>query len=136
SKDFDDYLERPAEGFDVRAQGYLPVYPHLGASVVYEQYFGDEVALFGKDNLQSDPRAVTLGVDYTPFPLATIKVSHKDGQDDQSEAQVDLQLNYQLGAALGKQLDPDNVGAMRSLRGSRYDMVDRNYDIVLEYKEK
>ncbi|PHI28268.1 inverse autotransporter beta domain-containing protein [Budvicia aquatica] len=136
SKDFDDYLERPAEGFDVRAQGYLPVYPHLGASLVYEQYYGDEVALFGKDNLQEDPHAVTLGLDYTPFPLATIKVSHKEGQDGQDESQVDLQVNYQLGTALDKQLDPDNVGAMRTLRGSRYDMVDRNYDIVLEYKEK
>nr|WP_255324708.1 inverse autotransporter beta domain-containing protein [Budvicia aquatica] len=65
-----------------------------------------------------------------------MKVSHKEGQDGQDESQVDLQVNYQLGTALDKQLDPDNVGAMRTLRGSRYDMVDRNYDIVLEYKEK
>ena len=136
SRDFDDYLERPAKGFDVRLQGYLPAYPHLGASVVYEQYFGDEVALFGKDNLQSDPRAVTLGLDYTPIPLTTLKVSHKEGQQGQKNAQVDLQLNYQIGTSLEKQLDPENVNAMRTLRGSRYDLVDRNYDIVLEYKEK
>lgn len=136
SKDFDDYLERPAKGFDVRLQGYLPAYPHLGASVVYEQYYGDEVALFGKEHLQKDPRAVTLGLDYTPFPLTTLKVSHKEGQQGQKEAQVDLQMNYQIGTALSKQLDPDNVAAMRSLMGSRYDRVDRNYDIVLEYKEK
>ncbi|MDA5519192.1 inverse autotransporter beta domain-containing protein, partial [Yersinia intermedia] len=68
SKDFDDYLERPARGFDVRFQGYLPAYQQLGASAVYEQYYGDEVALFGKDNLQKDPSAATIGVDYTPFP--------------------------------------------------------------------
>ncbi|PHI29020.1 inverse autotransporter beta domain-containing protein [Budvicia aquatica] len=136
SRDFEDYLERPAKGFDVRFQGYLPVYPHLGTSAVYEQYFGNEVALFGKDNLQSDPHAVTLGVDYTPVPLVTLKASHKQGQQGNKEAQVDLQLNYQLGTALGKQLDPENVNAMRTLRGSRYDLVDRNYDIVLEYKEK
>lgn len=136
SRDFDDYLERPAKGFDVRFQGYLPVYPHLGASAVYEQYFGNEVALFGKDNLQSDPHAVTLGVDYTPVPLVTLKASHKQGQEGKKEAQVDLQLNYQIGTALDKQLDPENVNAMRTLRGSRYDLVDRNYDIVLEYKEK
>ncbi|MCB5307128.1 inverse autotransporter beta domain-containing protein [Yersinia massiliensis] len=136
SKDFDDYLERPAKGFDIRLQGYLPAYPHLGASVVYEQYYGDEVALFGKENLQKDPRAVTLGLDYTPFPLTTLKVSHKEGQQGKSEAQIDLQMNYQIGTPLSKQLDPDNVAAMRTLLGSRYDRVDRNYDIVLEYKEK
>ncbi|WP_431225940.1 inverse autotransporter beta domain-containing protein (plasmid) [Serratia sp. L9] len=136
SRDFDDYEERPAKGFDVRLQGYLPVYPHLGASAVYEQYFGDEVALFGKENLQKDPRAVTLGVDYTPFPLATLKASHREGQQGQQETKLDLQINYQLGTLLDRQLDPSNVAAMRTLIGSRYDSVDRNYDIVLEYREK
>ncbi|CNI17449.1 inverse autotransporter beta domain-containing protein [Yersinia intermedia] len=136
SKDFDDYLERPARGFDVRAQGYLPVYQQLGASAVYEQYYGDEVALFGKDNLQKDPHAVTVGVDYTPFPLATLKVSHKMGKDGKNNTELGLQVSYQLGTPLEKQLDPGNVAAMRSLKGSRYDLVDRNYDIVLEYKEK
>lgn len=136
SPDFDDYEERPARGFDVRLQGYLPVNPHIGASLMWEQYYGNEVALFGKENLQKDPRAVTFGLDYTPFPLATVKLSHKDGQQGKNSTQLDLQLNYQLGTPLEMQLDPDNVAAMRSLRGSRYDRVDRNYDIVLEYREK
>ncbi|EOZ9299954.1 murein transglycosylase [Enterobacter bugandensis] len=136
SPDFDDYEERPARGFDVRLQGYLPAWPHLGASTVWEQYYGDEVALFGKDNLQRNPRAVTLGVDYTPFPLATVKVSHREGQQGKREEQLELKLNYQMGTALKEQLEPDNVAAMRSLMGSRYDNVDRNYDIVLEYREK
>lgn len=136
SKDFDDYLERPAEGFDIRAQGYLPAYPQLGASIMYEKYFGDEVALFGKDNLQADPHAVTLGVDYTPVPLLTLKLSHREGSGSKSDSKADVQLNYQLGTPLHKQLDPDNVALARSLKGARYDLVDRNYDIVLEYKEK
>ncbi|AHG19692.1 murein transglycosylase [Chania multitudinisentens RB-25] len=136
SRDFDDYEERPAKGFDVRLQGYLPAYPHLGASAIYEQYYGDDVALFGKEHLQKDPRAVTLGVDYTPFPLATLKASHKEGQQGKSETKLDLQMNYQIGTPLSKQLDPSNVAAMRTLLGSRYDRVDRNYDIVLEYREK
>lgn len=136
SKDFDDYLERPAEGFDIRAQGYLPAYPQLGASAMYEQYYGDEVALFGKDNLQSDPHAFTVGVDYTPVPLLTLKLSHKEGQDSKSEGKAELMLSYQLGTPLDMQLDPARVATARSMKGSRYDMVDRNYDIVLEYKEK
>lgn len=136
SPDFVDYQERPARGFDVRAQGYLPAYPQLGASLVYEHYYGNEVALFGKDNLQKNPSAVTVGVDYTPIPLVTLKASHKQGQGGKQENEANISLNYQIGTPLEKQLSPDAVAASRSLKGSRYDLVDRNYDIVLEYREK
>ncbi|MWP61475.1 inverse autotransporter beta domain-containing protein [Gilliamella sp. Pas-s25] len=136
SKDFDDYLERAAKGFDIRFQGYLPQYPHLGGSLMYEQYFGDKVALFGKDNLQKDPRAVTVGLDYTPVPLFTIKAEHKRGQDNQKATKAELTMNYRIGTPLKDQLDPDMVQSARSLKGSRYDLVDRNNYIVLEYKEK
>ncbi|NUF49276.1 inverse autotransporter beta domain-containing protein [Gilliamella sp. ESL0250] len=136
SKDFDDYLERAARGFDIRFQGYLPQYPHLGGSLMYEQYFGDKVALFGKDNLQKDPRAVTVGLDYTPVPLFTIKAEHKRGQDNQKATKAELTMNYRIGTPLKDQLDPDMVQSARSLKGSRYDLVDRNNYIVLEYKEK
>ncbi|HFI9552832.1 TPA: inverse autotransporter beta domain-containing protein, partial [Escherichia coli] len=60
SKDFDFYLERPARGWDVRAEAWLPSYPQLGSKIVFEQYYGDEVALIGTDNLEKDPYAVTL----------------------------------------------------------------------------
>lgn len=130
------YDERPARGFDVRAQGYLPSYPQLGGSLVYEQYFGDEVALFSTEKRQKDPYALTVGLDYTPVPLITTKVSHKVGKDGQNDTRVDLNLNLQLGTSLEAQLDPANVAVARSLKGSRYDMVDRNYDIVFEYKKE
>lgn len=52
SEDFDFYEERPARGWDIRMESWLPFYPQLGAKLVYEQYYGDEVALFGTDNLQ------------------------------------------------------------------------------------
>ena len=136
SKDFDDYLERAAKGFDIRFQGYLPQYPHLGGSLMYEQYFGDKVALFGKDNLQKDPRAITVGLDYTPVPLFTIKAQHKRGQDNKKATTAELTMNYRIGTPLKDQLDPDMVQSARSLKGSRYDLVDRNNYIVLEYKEK
>lgn len=40
------------------------------------------------------------------------------------------------GSAMQKQLDPNEVAARRSLAGSRYDLVDRNNNIVLEYRKK
>jgi adhesin/invasin len=136
SRDFDDYLERAAKGFDIRFQGYLPQYPHLGGSLMYEKYYGDKVALFGKDNLQKNPSAVTVGLDYTPVPLFTVKAQHKRGQEGQKATSAELTLNYRIGTPLKDQLDPDMVQAARSLKGSRYDLVDRNNYIVLEYKEK
>lgn len=133
-----DFEERPAEGFDIRAQGYLPSYPQLGASLKYEQYFGEQVGLFGdnKSSLQRDPKAASIGVDYTPVPLLTLKATQRFGDDGQKNTQVDMNLNLQLGTPLEKQLDPDNVAGSRSLKGSRYDLVDRNYDIVFEYRQK
>lgn len=136
SVDFDDYQERPARGWDIRLQAYLPAYPQLGSSVVYEQYYGDQVALFGKDSLQEDPSAVTVGIDYTPVPLITLQAGYKKGDSDQNELTANLNLDYRIGVPLAKQLDGDEVANMRSLAGSRMDFVDRNNDIVLEYREK
>lgn len=62
SRDFNDYDERPASGFDIRTQGWLPAYPQLGGKLAFEQYYGDEVALFGKDSRQRNPYAVTAGL--------------------------------------------------------------------------
>ena len=72
SKDFDFYEERPARGWDVRAEGWLPAWPQFGAKLVYEQYYGDEVALFGTDNLEKNPQALTVGLMYNPVPLFTV----------------------------------------------------------------
>jgi adhesin/invasin len=135
SKDFDNYEERPAEGWDVRLQTYLPSYPQLGASLVYEQYYGDQVALFGIDDLQEDPSAVTVGVDYTPVPLVTMGVGYKKGNTDSTELTANIAVDYHIGVPISKQLDPSAVSAMRTLAGSRMDFFDRNNDIVLEYRE-
>lgn len=136
SPDLDDYQERPARGWDLRMQAYFPAYPQLGSSVVYEQYYGDQVALFGTDNLQEDPSAVTLGIDYTPVPLITMQAGYKKGDSEKNETTVNLSVDYRIGVPLSKQLDGDEVANMRTLAGSRMDFVDRNNDIVLEYREK
>lgn len=136
SKDFDFYLERPARGWDVRAEAWLPSYPQLGGKVVFEQYYGDEVALFGTDNLEKDPYAVTLGVNYQPVPLLTVGADYKAGTGDNSDLSVNATINYQFGVPLKDQLNSDNVKVAHSLMGSRHDFVERNNFIVLEYKEK
>ncbi|MGI3449798.1 intimin-like inverse autotransporter SinH [Citrobacter arsenatis] len=136
SPDFDFYEERPARGWDIRAETWLPFYPQLGGKLVYEQYYGDQVALFGTDNLEKNPHAVTLGVNYTPVPMLTVGTDYKAGTGDNNDLSVNATLTYQFGTPLAAQLDPENVKTQRSLMGSRHDFVERNNFIVLEYREK
>lgn len=136
SRDFDDYNEKPADGYDIRAEGYLPAYPQLGAKVMYEQYYGDKVALFDTDHLQSNPSAVTTGISYTPVPLVQVAVDYKRGQDSMDDTQFQVNFRYDFGHDWRYQVDPENVKAERSLAGSRYDLVERNNQIVLQYKKK
>lgn len=136
SPDFEDYEERPANGWDVRAQYWLPALPQLGGKLTYEQYYGNEVALFGRDSRQRNPHAVTAGVNYTPVPLLTFSAEQRQGQSGKSDTRFSVDMNYQLGMPWQHQINPDAVAAMRSLAGSRYDLVERNNNIVLEYRKK
>ena len=131
-----DYEARPANGWVLRAEGWLPAWPQLGGKLVYEQYYGDEVALFGKDERQNDPHAITAGLSYTPVPLISFSAEQRQGKQGENDTRIGMELTLQPGHSLQKQLDPAEVAARRSLVGSRYDLVDRNNNIVLEYRKK
>ncbi|WP_302053305.1 invasin domain 3-containing protein [Pseudomonas putida] len=136
SPDVVDYEERPANGWDVRAEGWLPSMPQLGGKLAYEKYYGSEVGLFGKDNRKKNPHAVTTGVTYTPIPLLTFSAEQRRGDAGASDTQFGMQFNWNIGQSWSKQTDPNKVAAMRTLAGSRYDLVERNNNIVLEYRKK
>ncbi|ASV34064.1 hypothetical protein BJP41_06385 [Candidatus Williamhamiltonella defendens] len=61
SPDKEDYEERPASGWDIRAEGYLSAWPNLDGKLTYKQYYGDQVALFGVDKLEKHSRALLSG---------------------------------------------------------------------------
>lgn len=134
SPDLMDYKERPANGWDIRAQAWL--LPQLGGKLTYEQYYGDDVALFGKDSRQHNPHAITVGVNYTPIPLLMFSAEQRRGKVGENDTRFAVDMTYQLGIPWRQQLDPAGVAAMRSLAGSRYDLVERNSNIVLEYRKK
>ncbi|MBI6547698.1 inverse autotransporter beta domain-containing protein [Xenorhabdus lircayensis] len=135
SQSFKDYQERPADGYDINGEFFLPAYPNLGTKLTYEQYFGDNVTLFNRDTKQKNPSLAKLGLTYTPIPLFTMGVDYKQGESGHTETQFLANLNYKLGVPLGVQLSPENVASMRTLAGSRYDLVERNNNIVLEHKK-
>ncbi|EJZ9805489.1 intimin type gamma [Escherichia coli] len=131
-----DYDERPANGFDIRFNGYLPSYPALGAKLMYEQYYGDNVALFNSDKLQSNPGAATVGVNYTPIPLVTMGIDYRHGTGNENDLLYSMQLRYQFDKPWSQQIEPQYVNELRTLSGSRYDLVQRNNNIILEYKKQ
>ncbi|MGL6627798.1 inverse autotransporter beta domain-containing protein, partial [Aeromonas jandaei] len=130
-----DYNERPANGMDIRLQAYIPSYPQLGGNVTFEQYWGNEVALVSSNERAKNPFAFSYGAEYTPFPLLSFGIGHKHSGSSH-EATVAMELNFQLGVSLDKQLDGGSVAQSRTLMGSRYDLVDRNHHIIMEYQKQ
>lgn len=136
SPDLRDYDERPANGFDIRGEAWLPVYPQIGGSLAYEQYFGDEVGVISKDVRGKNPAAFSAGLTYTPFPLVSLGLERKQDTNGDGNTLLNLGLNYDIGTPWLKQIDPDAVRDKRTLTGTRYDLVERNNQIVLEYRKQ
>lgn len=72
---------------------------------------------------------------YTPVPLLTLSAGHKQGKSGENDTRFGLEVNYRIGEPLAKQLDTDSIRERRVLAGSRYDLVERNNNIVLEYRK-
>lgn len=127
--------ERPATGFDLRARGALPSLPWFGAELAYEQYFGDKVDILGNDTLSRDPSAVSATLSWRPAPLVEMKAGYRDAGSGGSQTEVGLNLNYTFGVPLSDQLDPSRVLPATN-SSNRTTFVDRNYNIVMEYREQ
>ncbi|MBF1995135.1 inverse autotransporter beta domain-containing protein [Serratia symbiotica] len=134
--ELEGYQARPARGWDIRLQSWLPALPQLGGKLAYEKYYGNEVALLDREHRQHNAEAITASISYTPFPLLTLNAEYLQGRAGEKDARFGIQLNYQLGVPWPWQINSDAVAAMRSLAGSRRDLVERNNNIVLEYRKK
>ncbi|NIG77492.1 YchO/YchP family invasin [Klebsiella sp. Ap-873] len=132
----DTLEQRLARGYDVTAQAWLPFYRHIFTSLSFEQYFGDNVTLFDSDSGYRNPVAVTMGINYTPVPLITLTAQHKQGESGIAQENLGLKLNYRFGVPLEKQLSADEVAATNSLRGSRYDSVERESVPVMQFRQR
>ncbi|ELE6317852.1 inverse autotransporter beta domain-containing protein [Salmonella enterica] len=127
--------ERPAYGFDVRMKGALPSFPWLGAELTFEQYYGDKVDLLGNDTLTRDPSAIGAALSWRPIPLLEVRVGYRDAGSGGTQAEGSINLNYSFGSTFKEQLDTSNITAATNAV-NRTAFVDRNYDIVMEYREQ
>lgn len=135
SKVVDLHEERPAYGWDIRTKGYLPNYPQLGLELAYEKYYGDKVDILGNGSLNSNPESYSAAFIYNPVPLLELKTGFKDASDAGNEVNLNLNLKYSFGVPLSEQLDPSKVSAPTNIQNMT-EFVDRNYNIVMEYREQ
>lgn len=131
-----DYNERLANGYDLRAESWLPALPQVGGKLTWEHYFGNEVALFNRDQRQKNPTALTVGLNYTPFPLLNIGLEHSRGRQDVNETRMKFDINYRFNTPLRQHFDTEAVRQQRTLAGKRRDLVDRNNNLVFDYQQQ
>lgn len=136
SADVANYQERAARGMDLNAMYYLPQLPQFAINLKAEQYWGKEVALLGTSKREANPYAATVGLSWTPIPLLRVGVEQRHAKGGQHDTNVNLGLEWKIGSSLEQMLDPNYVDISRQLQGMRHDMVERNNNIVLEYREK
>lgn len=135
SKVVDLHEERPSFGWDIRTKVYLPNYPHVGMELAYEKYYGDKVDILGNGSLNSNPESYSAAFIYSPIPLLELKTGLKDASDAGNEMNLNLNLKYSFGVPLSEQLDPSKVSAPTNITNMT-EFVDRNYNIVMEYREQ
>lgn len=135
SKDFVDYYEKPADGWDISTEYYSPQYPEFTSSFGYEKYYGHDVALFGKDNRQANPYAFNFGVKWFPTPFFGLEAKEKIGKRNKHEEEIKLSLNLGIDELFTGKMHANDLASNTSLLGGRYDFVSRNNNIVLQYQK-
>jgi hypothetical protein len=136
SKDLDNFLfeERPAEGWDARVTGYLPFYRHLAVNAAFEEWKGEHVAAGSSvAHLRRNPKVWELGLSWTPIPILTISGANRSFEGH-NESALSLTFNYRFGVPFDEQLRASNVPEARSVKGSRHDFVNRQNNMILEYR--
>lgn len=138
SKDFDgDFVkERAAEGWDIRAKGYLPFYRNMVVTGAFTQWYGDYVGIFGSSHLEKDPKIWSYGLEYTPVPLVSGFVNQSQSEQGRSDTEFGLRFTYHFQMPWEDQIRHDKVAQLRTVSGSRHEFVDRENKIILEYKAK
>ncbi|WP_369012112.1 inverse autotransporter beta domain-containing protein [Erwinia pyrifoliae] len=70
SPNMKEYQERPANGWDIRAQAWLPSLPQLGGKLTYEQYYGKGGGSVWQGKPAAEPTRHHGGREFHPVPAA------------------------------------------------------------------
>lgn len=131
-----ELFERPARGWDARGEALVPGIPQLAATARYFKWYGDGVDAFGGGQLEKDPAGHGLGLRWQPVPLLGLSAEHQKIRSGDSRWELGLSLNWTFDRDLSKQLSTSDSVALRPLSEARKDFVERDYNVVLDYKQK
>ncbi|MFJ7311479.1 ZirU family protein [Pseudomonas sp. NPDC098747] len=129
--------ERPAKGWDVNVEGPIPGVPQLAVTGEYFEWKGDKVdALGSRGELEKDPKGYSVGVKWQPMPLVGFVAEHSEVSGSDSDFSLGMDLTWNFDLSLQEQLDSTNSFAVKPLDQARKELVTRNHEMVLEYREK
>ncbi|EAO1992436.1 hypothetical protein E0G79_21940 [Salmonella enterica] len=136
SADFNgEWSEKPADGFDVRIDGNLPFFPVVSLKASAEKYYGNNVSVLSRKKLRSHPVILSSGISYTPVPLITFSLDgSKSGNVSSLQAGIQFSLNFSHD--INWHLTPEKENGVQFNNGEKYNFVNRNNVITMQYKEK
>lgn len=139
NSDSEKYIleERPAKGWDLNFEGPVPGVQQLAVTAEYFQWQGDKVDVQGSGSeVEEDPSGYSVGIKWQPVPLVGFVAEHTEVSGSDSDFSVGMDLTWSFDRSLTAQLDSANSFAVKPLAQSRKELVQRNNEIVLEYREK
>lgn len=136
STTLNNYEERPAYGVDLRTNVYFPSYPEFEGQLAFEQYFGSDVGIKSDTERHSNPMQASIGIGWHPIPLLTTKLGHSIRSGGAQDTKISFGIEWLIGATWDQMINPELVTQQRTLAGMRHDFIERNNEIVLEYREK
>lgn len=129
--------ERAAKGWDANVETAMPGIQQLSLSGKYFQWQGDRVDVSGsRSQTEKNPKGYTLGAKYQPIPLLNLNAQHTKVTGGRGGWELGMGLTWDFDKSLNELLDPEKAIALRPLAQAKTDIVNRNYNIVLEYQEK
>lgn len=129
------YQERPANGWDINLESWLDNLPQLSSRLMFEKYYGNEVALTHFNSRTRDPYSLSVGASYTPVPAITATLDLANSRSSSSTVQAGLQFTFRMGVELSDQFSGAQVANLRTLPVMSKDIVKRNNNIVMNYRK-
>ncbi len=127
--------ERAAQGVDVSFTGYLPQVPWLSLNMKYQQYFGTHVEISNANKPIKNPFIASALLNVQPISLLSLNLGYEYEQGNEGEPQIGMNVNYKIGVPFEKQIKISEVENQNNLEFQLLDLVERDHNIRLEYRE-
>ncbi|PSW22715.1 hypothetical protein C9J21_22270, partial [Photobacterium phosphoreum] len=127
---------RPAKGVDAILSGFLPQFPWLSLNTSYTQFFGSHVEVSNGEEPVKNPYQVGISLGYQPIPLLSFSAGYTHEKGGVEGANFNTNVIYHFGVPFNQQINPTKVGVIKTLNAQLFNLVKRDNNIRLEYREK